>query len=59
MMLLFLCIYKIFNICTNIVLPFKQLILYSIEKEYNSTLFLDDNLRFIFYSIINIGVPKQ
>ena len=61
MIFLFLCIYHTFNIilCINILLPFKQLKLYSKEKEYNSTLFLDDNLNFISYSLINVGYPKQ
>ena len=58
-----LFIYEIINVilCVNIVLPFKQLLVNSETKEYyyNSTLFLEDNLNYISYSLINIGEPKQ
>ena len=63
MMYLILCIYAIINavLCVNIVLPFKQLLinLKKNDNEYNSTLFLNDNLYFISYSLLNIGNPNQ
>lgn len=61
MMIVIFCIYQFFNIIVskNILLPFKQLLLKNCEKEYNITYFLDDNLHFNAYSLINIGEPKQ
>ena len=58
-----LFIYEIIDVilCVNIVLPFKQLLVNSETKEYyyNSTLFIEDYLNYISYSLINIGEPKQ
>ena len=61
MKFIFLCIYLFFNniFSKSILLSFKQSTFYSKEKKYNSTLFLEDNLEFISYSLINIGNPKQ
>ena len=56
---LFINIFLFQFILTEVVIPFKQIFKNRKEYTYNSSSFLDDNLLFIPYTLLNIGYPSQ
>ena len=60
-MFIILCIYiNLFQILlAQVRIPFKQLFSFTNEINYNSSIFLDDNLYFISYAKLNIGQPPK
>ena len=53
----YLCLIHFF--CNEVVIPIKHFFPYKNEKNYNSTLFLEDNLLFSPYTFLNIGHNSQ
>ena len=53
----YLCLIHFF--CNEVEIPIKHFFPYKNEKNYNSTLFLEDNLLFSPYTFLNMGHNSQ